>query len=831
MIPDFNRIAIIAGNRNVTFTDLVKKTCMFSDIAKINPKDKVVIFSENREGWLYSIFSVWYAHGIAVPVDSSSTVGDLAYILKDCEPVKVWTSRKLADTVNAAIAEAGSKACVLLIDEQELDDCDNYTLPFDDITKCGLDNLFSENQEDTSVICYTSGTTGSPKGVMLSFANIMANISAVSSEEVPIFNPSIRTIVLLPLHHVLPLLGTVIAPMVTGGGVAICPSLTGPDIMKTLADAQIGLMIGVPRLWQTIYNGIKNKIDANFVTRFLFWLCSKVDSYKFSRIVFSAVHKKLGGHLETCVSGGAALDKNIARGLKTLGINLLEGYGMTETAPIITFTRPYDLVPGSAGKLLPNMEIKFVDGELCAKGPNVMQGYYNRPEETRQVIDEDGFIHTGDLAHMDEEGRVYITGRCKEIIVLSNGKNVNPTEIEIKLDRNISIVKESAVTPDGDKLCAIIVPQDSIAYDKSDEEIEELVKRQLIEPYNNSTESYKRILRVKIYRGELPRTRMEKIKRFKLGELLTGEVQADKKEENFVEPTFEEYRLIKQFIVNEKKCPVRPTDNIETDLAFDSLDKVSLQSFIELSFGLKITAEKIASFRNVKEMADYVSDYKTRIAIEDVNWSEILSSTDNTVSLPGTWPTASLIIRTLKAFSRAYFGLEAKGVENIPAEGPFIIAPNHQSFFDGAFVAAYLPNKLLRKTYAYAKASHVRHPFVKAVADRNNVIIMDMSNLQESIRQMGSALRNGSNLMIFPEGTRTLDGKLGDFKKTFAILSKELNVPVLPVRISGAYEAMPKGSHWPKRTKITVEYLPTISPMQEETYDELAQRVKQTIEK
>lgn len=828
MIKDYNKVAIIAGNRRATFADLLTKACMYGDKSQTKEKDKVVIFSENREGWLYAVFSVWQRHGIAVPVDCGSTVDDLAYILGDCQPVAVWTSRKLQDTVEAAIAKAATQTAILLIDELETADCQGYTLPYPAPASSGIDKLFCQNEEDTCVICYTSGTTGSPKGVMLSFRNIEANVRSVSVD-VPIFREDIRTLILLPLHHVLPLVGTVIAPIQMGGGVAICPSLTGPDIMKTLAEAEIGLMIGVPRLWATIYNGIKNKIDASPVTRMLFWLCSKVDSYKFSKLIFGAVHKKLGGHLETCVSGGAALDKEIARGLKTLGINLLEGYGMTECAPMITFTRPYDLVPGSAGKPLPCVELKFVDGELCVNGPNVMQGYYNRPEETAQIIDPDGFVHSGDLAHMSEDGRVFITGRSKEIIVLSNGKNVNPNEIEHKLDRNTDMVKESAVLPDGDKLCAIIVPADLFAEGKSDEELEEQLKRLVIEPYNAETESYKRLLSLKLYRGELPRTRMEKIKRYMLADLLKGDSTPKKNDAPVVEPTFEEYKMLKQFIMQEKKCAVKPTDNLETDLAFDSLDKVNLQSFIDVSFGIKLPSERIAAFRNVGELAGYVSDYKTRIAVENMDWAKILKAPIDDIKLPGTWPTASLIIDTLTGLSRMYFGLDVKGTENIPAKGPCIIAPNHQCFLDGAFVAGYMPKSLMRNTYAYVKATHVKHPIVKGIADRNNVIIMDMSNLQESIRQLGAALQNGSSILIFPEGTRTLDGSIGEFKKMFAILSKELGVPVLPVRIQGAYEAMPKGQHMPKRSRISVEYLPLVYPEQNEDYEALAARVRATI--
>lgn len=834
MTIDYNKIAIIAGERRVTFSDMLKTIQCVADATGFKAGEKTVIFCENREGWLYALYAGWFRHTIVVPVDVMSTVDDVAYILSDCTPEYIWTSRKKADTIALAKQKSGSEAKVLLIDDYELIDphqyrnADGNQLQFVNEQTSGLDKLFCNDTEDTALIVYTSGTTGNPKGVMLSFRNMFANVNGVSVE-VPIFHPEARTIILLPLHHVLPLVGTAVAPIMCGCGVAICPSMTGPDIMATLQQGEVRIMIGVPRLWQTLFRGIKAKIDASAITRGLYWLCEKVQSRALSRLIFSSVRKKMGGKIEFCVSGGAALDSETAWGLKTLGLDVLEGYGMTETAPIIAFTRPDDIVPGCVGQPLPSVEVKFVNGELCAKGPNLMQGYYNRPEETAAVIDEDGFIHTGDLAHLDDKGRVHITGRTKEIIVLSNGKNVNPTEIEFKLEAFKDMVKEVGVCPDGDKLCAIIVPNDLWADGKSDEEIETLLKRDVLDVYNQSTESYKRCLSLFVYKGDLPRTRMEKLQRFKLPELLKSGVHTQQKKDDVVEPTFEEYRLIKKYIEQEKKIKVKPDDNLETDIALDSLDRVGLQSFIELTFGLKMTAERLATLRTVLALAEHVSDYKTRIEVAETDWAEILNQETSHISLPKSWPSLFVISRFAKAMCKWYFNLKAKGVENIPAEGPFIMAPNHQSYFDGLFVASFLDKQQVNRSYFYAKQQHVQGWFAKGMASHHNIVVLDQSNLKESIQTLGEVLKQGRNVIVFPEGTRTNDGKLGDFKKMFAILSKELGVPVLPVAISGAYEAMPKGQHTPKRVDVTVEYLPVITPEEGQSYDELSEKVRSTI--
>ena len=483
---DLNKIAIIAGEHNVTYSELLQRVAQFGRKTPSGKQTKTVVFSENREGWAYAFFSVWMNEGIAVPVDASSTASDVAYILNDCKPDAVWVSKEREAILRQALLLGSWTPQIFLIDDYEC-------LSLQNEPPCSIlpwSALSEPDNQDTAVIIYTSGTTGSPKGVMLSYANLKANIHSVSYD-VPIYTEKRRTLVLLPLHHVLPLMGSLIAPLYMGAGIAISPSLSGPDIMDTLQRGQIGIMIGVPRLWQTLYAGIKKKIDQSAVGRMLFSLCNMAKSRTLSRIVFSSVRKKMGGHIDYLVSGGAALDKEIGEGLRTLGLDVLEGYGMTETAPIIAFTRPGDIIPGCSGLPLPGVECKLVDGELCVKGPNLMKGYYNRPEETAEVIDSEGFLHTGDLAQFDSAGRITITGRTKEIIVLSNGKNVQPSEIEYKIEKFDKLVKEAAVVQDGDMLRAIIVPQPSWASTKTDTEVAALLKREVLEPYNRTVSAYK----------------------------------------------------------------------------------------------------------------------------------------------------------------------------------------------------------------------------------------------------------------------------------------------------------------------------------------------------
>jgi len=822
---DLNKKAIIAKDHDVTYSELLQRVAQFARKTPKGKQTKTVIFSENREGWAYAFFSVWLNEGIAVPVDASSTAGDVAYILNDCKPDAVWVSKEREAVLGEAIKEASVETKVLIIDDYE-------SLSLQEEQPCSIlpwSALSEPDNNDTAIIIYTSGTTGSPKGVMLSYANLKANIHSVSYD-VPIYSEKRRALVLLPLHHVLPLMGSLIAPLYMGGGIAISPSLSGPDIMDTLCRGQVGIMIGVPRLWQTLYAGIKKKIDQSPAARMLFTLCGVVKSRTFSRLVFGSVRKKMGGHIDYLVSGGAALDKEIGEGLRTLGLDVLEGYGMTETAPIIAFTRPGDIIPGCSGLPLPGVDCKLVDGELCVKGPNLMKGYYNRPEETAEVIDSDGYLHTGDLAEFDSVGRITITGRTKELIILSNGKNVQPSEIEYKLEKYDKLVKEAAVVQDGDKLRAIIVPQPSWASTLTDSEAAVALKRDVLEPYNRTVSAYKKIMSVLVYRGELPRTRLDKLQRFKLGDILKeGQGARSKEREAMPEPDFEEYLLLKRFIESEKGVKVNAADHVETDLALDSLDKISLQTFIENTFGTSVGVDEMPGFPSIEALARHVAAEKTKMEAEDVDWHQLLHAPVDNLPLPTAGFAYRFMSRLFKCFFRLYNSLTIKGQENIPAKGACIIAPNHQSYADGPLVLSGMPWSMLGEYFFYATEEHVRGDSRRNMAAKSNVIVMERANLKNSILKLAKVLREGHRVVIFPEGARTHDGQTVPFKKTFAILAKELDVPIVPVCISGAFDALPRGSAFMRPKHIDVTYLTPLNPTKENTYEELAQRTEEVI--
>lgn len=805
-LKDHNKTAMILKDQKVDYNELISKVNSYSNLLPDKNLSKAAIFCENRFEWVYAFYSVWMKQAVAVPIDFMSSADDVAFILNDCKPEVIYYSNGTKEVLEKAIELLNHNIQKINLDEVKIKDSNNTV-------------LFPEpDPNQTAVIIYTSGTTGSPKGVMLSYDNLLVNIEAVTND-VNIYTSEDRLMVLLPLHHIFPLMGTMIIPLSVGGTIVFSPSMASEDIMATLQQG-ITIIIGVPRLYNLIRKGIRDKINKSGVARLLFRIAEKKNSLTFSRKIFGSVQRKFGGKIKYMVSGGAALDKEVAKDYLTLGFEILEGFGMTECAPMITFTRPGKVMPGSAGQPLKVNEVKVIDGEIVNRGRNVMQGYYNRPEETAAIL-KDGWLYTGDLGYLDEEDRIFITGRKKEIIVLSNGKNINPEEIENKILSMTEVITEIGVFEKADMLHAVIYPDYQKAKQLGIDNVEEMIKWEVIDRYNQSVTPYKKVMKFSLTKEPLPRTRLLKLKRFLLPQL---EQISKEKVESITEPNFQEYILIKEFLQQQKETTVHPSDHLEIDLGLDSLDKVNLGVYLESNFGVKYTEADLVGFSNVVKLAENVKDKKTKLSVEAIDWGKIFKEQLD-LDLPKSWFTYNVMKNGAKVFLKLYFRLKGEGLENIP-DGPFILAPNHQSFFDGLFVAVFLKNKLMKQTYFYAKEKHIKNKLVKFVANKHNVIVMDLSDLKTSLQKMAEVLKRGKNIIIFPEGTRTLSGELGDFKKTFAILSRELNVPIVPVAINGAYDALPRGTHFPKPwKKINVKFLKPVMP-ENHTYDSLKEIVQ-----
>lgn len=827
LLYDRNKAAIIYKDREYSYKELLTGIKYYSTLLDIKKDNKVVVYVENRPEIIQSFFSIWEKQGIAIVLDAGYTPEQLLYVFNDAEPEYIYVTNKNYKNAVAAKEMYGKSLEVINIDDIAVPkefQPDNYELNVD-------------NVEDTAVILYTSGTTGNPKGVMLSYKNLLSNVNAIKA--INLVDETDRVLAILPYHHVFPLNINLLMTMYFGTLVVILDELSSEALRHALREYKISVIIGVPRVWEMLHKAIMNKINSSWITKKIFKICQSINSKALSRLVFKKVYNELGGSLRVMASGGAKLDPEVSRDYLTLGLPMIEGYGLTETSPIIAFNKPTNVKAGTVGEIIPDVEVKIAeDGEILVKGANVMKGYYNNPTATKEVIDENGFFHTGDLGKFDGDHLV-IVGRKKEMIVLSNGKNINPADIENEIMKGTDLIKEIAVMEYNNHLMAVVYPDFDLIKHRNITNIKESLKWEIIDKYNVTAPKYRKILEVKIVKNELPKTKLGKVRRFMLNDFLKGEVveegaegtvvnQQPKKEIEVPEELKEIYITLKENIERNYDAQVTPDAHLELDLGLDSLDIVEILSFVESSYGVKIKEEEFTNIKNILTLAEFIKNHGGTFSNVEIDWKSILNERID-IDLPkSAWVGKLIRIITMPIFS-LYFSLKKESQDKISNE-PAIYVGNHQSFLDALMFNQAIPMKMMNDTYYIATVVHFDTPLRRYLADRGNILIVDINkNLKETLQVSAEVLREGKNLVIFPEGARTRDGELQEFKKTFAILSKELNVPVVPFGIKGAYKAMPYGSKFPSMYPIKIKFFDKIYP-ENLTIEEIVEKSKEEIQ-
>ncbi|WP_314347806.1 AMP-binding protein [Fusobacterium massiliense] len=819
---DRKKTAVTYEDRKISYVDVIKYVNYYSDFLKIDKADRVALMMENRPETIFSFLSVWNKKGIAMSLDAGYTAEQLAYVFNDSKPKYIFVSEKTKKVAEEANNIVGNFVEIL--------DVDNIVLPNDYISP--KETLDVDSEEDVAIISYTSGTTGNPKGVMLTFGNIMANIKGVSA--VNLVNENDIILAMLPYHHILPLSFTLILPFYYGIPIVLLGEISSTSLKKALNDHKVSVIIGVPRVWEMLDKAIMAQINKSSLAKFMFKLAQKTNSMALRKIIFSKIHKGFGGNVRLMVSGGAKIDKNILEDFTYLGFRIIQGYGMTETAPIISFNVPGRERPDTVGEVIPDVEVKFAsDDEILVKGKNVMKGYYMKEEATKEVFDEDGWFHTGDLGKMDGNHLVII-GRKKEMIVLSNGKNINPADIETTIIKSTDLIKEIAITEYNDQLLAIIYPDFDEIVAKKIVNIKEAIKWEVIDKYNVNAPNYKKIHDIKIVKEELPKTRLGKIRRFMLKDLLenNSDEQIKKEVKKSVEVPVEmkeKFDKIAKYINEIHQKEIALDSHIELDLGFDSLDIVEFMNFINSTFSINLNEEEFVEHKTISSIIELINKKAEKGTDKNENLKKIIEN-DSDVKLPNSAFYAKLLKFIFSPIFKFYFKFKSSGKENIK-EGAGIIVGNHQSFLDAFMVNNSFTNKELSNNYYIATALHFKSKTMKYLANNGNIILVDVNkNLKNTLQAASKVLKTGKKLIIFPEGARTRDGELQDFKKTFAILAKELNVPIYPFVLKGAYEAFPYNQKFPKKHDLAVEFLERIEP-ENKTVEEIVEETRNKIEK
>jgi long-chain acyl-CoA synthetase len=803
--------------------------------------ERVAIILENRPEWGIFYFGIMYAGCTCVPLDRQLTVGELKNLLSDSQVKVAFVSSDLADSLSRL-----RPACL-----KKIITVGSEPFAFEKYLSCPSDfrldyNLPQVDALSPASILYTSGTTGIPKGVVLSHRNFLANFYSIS--KTGFIHRQDVFISILPLYHAYSFMVTLIVPLLNAATIIYPHSLKSHQLLQTLREGEVSIFAAVPELFGLIYQNILNHIkEMPFPIRMLFYAqisisycLKKYLGLNFSRIILNRIHSQFGKNLRFLISGGARLDKEIARGLSRLGFIILEGYGLTETAPVVTINPPLRPKIGSVGKPLPGIEIKIADtdscgiGEVVIKGANVMEGYFKRSQETKEAIKKDWF-YSGDLGYIDKDGYVYLTGRKKEIIVLSSGKNIYPEEIEAHY-RKSPFIKQICVLEAGNKLQAVIYPELEYFRQKKITNIEPALKFQ-IENLSQELPPYKRIMGFIVATEELPLTPLKKIKRFevekKYKELLIARRFTWQKKEDLTEEDLNIYQLgltakVLDYLKQRLNLGYRPTLNqhLELDLRLDSLARVELAMGLERVLDIDSLPDYLfAQIFTVRDLILKINEFilkgdinvreKSISPVRPASWSVILSQLPSQNLLkkinlkPSIFDTivTFLVTQLFYLLFRIVWRLKISGRDNIPVKLPYIICCNHGSYLDGFIICACVPVGLRVNLFFLGLRHYFEVPLIRYLIRLMRVIPVDPgSQLIEAMRSCAFVLRNSKALCIFPEGARSLDEKIGEFKKGIGILAQELDILLVPAAIKGASIAWPRTKRLPRPYPIRLKF-------------------------
>jgi long-chain acyl-CoA synthetase len=834
---------------------------------------KCAFLGANHPKWVAAYLGVLASGNTAVPLDTAFHVDQVRKLLLDCDAVLLFCDR--AHLGLSREAAAGLPIKIVVID----DDTTATDLP-------SLSNIFADGPgdfhpipvqpEDIATILYTSGTTSDPKGVMLSHANLAGEIKCVFA--LLKVGPDDAILGVLPLFHSLAQMANLLLPFAVGARVVFLETLNTTDLLRALQDRGITLFCCVPQFFYLIHERIQKEVgQRGALAKLAFRIMLRISAIgrklgmNPGKLFFAKVHKLLGPRMRYLITGGSRFDAAVGRQFEAMGFTLLQAFGMTETSGGACVTPPNDIVMGSIGKPLPGVEMKIFDGassaehgganvgEVAIRGDIIMAGYYKRPDVTAAMY-RDGWLCTGDLGYCDPDGNYYITGRKKDMIVLSSGKNIYPEEIEAHYLQSPNI-KEICVLglqsapgePFSERLHAVIVPDFEALRRAKIVNVGDILRFE-IEGLSAKVPSTKRILSYEIWQSDLPRTTTRKIKRFEVEQRVkrgegTQATTAAPREltpeevEWMQQPNVSKAMGIIQAASKLKKDTPHPGDNLELDLGLDSMERVELLVSLDQQMGASVPDSVASEIYTARDLVDAVIAHSGASSQRaNSGWEDVINDPPGEVERdtidhnhPIAAPVYFLGLRLIYLMLRDLFKLRVEGVAKIPQSGPFILSPNHQSFLDGPVMISCLSWNIMRDTFYVGTSEIFGSKLMRRVAESIRLIPIDPdANLVSAMRAGAYGLRHKRVLVLFPEGERSIDGPPKLFKKGAAILAIHTQCPVVPVALEGFFEAWPRGEKFRGFSKLKVRFLdpvypPALGPNPEVQYAEMTAEIRRRV--
>jgi long-chain acyl-CoA synthetase len=830
--------------------DMAERTAAWLAWRQVGQGDRVAILADNSANWCAAYLGVMRAGAVAVPFDTAYSPAQVATLLADSGARVIFAGADYIGRAEEAIRALASPPEIVRVDDPGV------------LAHPPADGACPSAPGDPAAILYTSGTTSDPKGVVLTHGNLLAERTAAF--RIVLVNERDSVLSVLPLFHALAQLANLLLPFSVGARVVFLEAVNSAELTRALKETGITLFVCVPQFFYLLHRRIEEEIGAQPVgVRLIVRLLAALNlrlrrrlRLNAGRLLFRRVHGSVGPRLRILVTGGARFDPATNRALHALGFTIQQAYGLTECAGAATITRAGDLHFDSVGTPLPGIEVRvertaaetdashaareWADGEVLIRGAIVMSGYFNRPEQNAMTL-TDGWLHTGDLGYLDSAGRLHVTGRSKEVIVLGSGKNIYPEEIESHYERS-AYIKELCVVglarpgePAAERLHALIRPDLDAMRARAMVNIRELLRFE-VETLSVQLPAHKRILGYDITLDPLPRTTTRKLKRFAVEQWLRDQAtkaaaaaavsETDTDEDPVTVRILSEIRA-----ATGRQYPLTRDAHLELDVGLDSMERVELLAHLTTAFTIEIPDEEAQTLHTVGDLVDAV---RSRAGVlphamdAEAPWDRLLQaavSVNPFVAELGRPKRLRAVIffilmKSVYAVSRLLVGLRAAGQEHLPGEGPYIISPNHQSYVDVFLLVASLPYRAFKDLFFVGAAEYFETPFLRWVARTLNVVPIDPdANLVTAMQAGAAGLRLQKVLVLFPEGERSIDGDVRTFRKGASILSHHLRVPIVPVAIDGAWTIWPRGRRvnwrallpW-SRTRVRVQFAPLLEP-------------------
>ena len=813
----------------------------------ISKGERVLLWGENGLEWT-AVFWACVARGVeVVPIDFHSSARFLARVQQQVRGRLLIFGKE----VDATELEVDKLSC------REVADLPAAVERFEPS---------AISRDDVVEIVFTSGTTGDPKGVVHRHKNICANLTPIHNEINRLrwlarpFQP-LRFLNLLPLSHMFGQAAGLYIPPLLGGAVVFTELLNPGAILETIQRERVSVLVSVPRLLRNLGNEIGRRFEPGIETRRFQGVLGVAESWwKYRR-----VHRALGWKFWALVVGGAQLDAELEGFWRQLGFVVVQGYGLTETSPVVAMNHPLSTRRGSIGQAIEGQQIRIAaDGEILVRGDSVVTEYLEAGRLTDAGLD-DGWLHTGDAGEIDEQGRLYYKGRLKEMIVTADGLNVYPSDIETVLNR-LPQVKESVVVPvreNGDeKVHAVLILRVPSARPET-----------LIGAANRELEAHQRIMSWSLWpEDDFPRTDSTfKLKRgeiaARVGRRLSGKVSPQ------TSPAKSGMPGALAQLAARKNHALGDEARLAEDLGVSSLERVELMSQLENECGVELDEARFSAIETVGELQAvlrHAQQPRSLPAVTAVEEAVLAAGAGSeTFALPSKRSQAAVMPRlprwnrsalvhgmrcialeglALPMFRQMLVRFSSEGIENLAdLKPPVIFAANHNSHLDTIAILAALPPRLRRRVapamsqdyfLSYWDWRQTRFEETLKIAGQYYLatflvnaypLPQKMSGTRRALRYTGELVDEGFCPLVFPEGERSHDGRMQPFKSGIGLMALRLGVPLVPVRLDGLFEIYSLHHEWPQPGSVRVRFGKPLSFSGQADYERVAQAIEAAV--